>query len=150
MPGESYRRRLRSLLYLCCVFRKLFNPLVFWFRTNTLGWTRTTNSILLLIWVIYEDMRMYLYWSLWTMYWHACQMTVTVGDSGLCCTCVAYFESYLTPLCVDSERALWASFCFRSVIQLYHGSNIRYSSTFRFNLWWRGEKQMSNLVRNIG
>ena len=29
MPGESYRRRLRSLLlYLCCVFRALINSLV--------------------------------------------------------------------------------------------------------------------------
>ena len=29
MPGESYRRRLRSLLlYLCVVFRALVNPLV--------------------------------------------------------------------------------------------------------------------------
>ena len=24
-------------------------------------------------------------------------MTVTIGDSGLCCTCVTYFGSYLTP-----------------------------------------------------
>ena len=30
MPGESYRRRLRSLLYLCCVFPKLMNSLVCW------------------------------------------------------------------------------------------------------------------------
>ena len=28
MPGESYRRRLRSLLYSCCVFRALINSLV--------------------------------------------------------------------------------------------------------------------------
>ena len=26
MPGESYFRRLRSLLYLCYVFRALINP----------------------------------------------------------------------------------------------------------------------------
>ena len=39
---------------------------------------------------------------------------VTVGDSGRwCCTCVTYFERQLTPLCVDSARALWASVCFR-------------------------------------
>ena len=32
MPGESYRRRLRSLLlYLCYVFRALINSLVCWF-----------------------------------------------------------------------------------------------------------------------
>ena len=28
MPGESYRRRLRSYLYLCCVFRALITSLV--------------------------------------------------------------------------------------------------------------------------
>ena len=38
MPGESYRRRLRSLLLcLCDVFRALINSLVCWFRTSTLG-----------------------------------------------------------------------------------------------------------------
>ena len=31
MPGESYRRRLRSLLYLCDVFRALINSLSCWF-----------------------------------------------------------------------------------------------------------------------
>ena len=33
MPGESYCRRLRSLLYLCYVFRALINSLVCWFFT---------------------------------------------------------------------------------------------------------------------
>ena len=28
MPGESYRRRLGSLLYLCYVFRSLIHPIV--------------------------------------------------------------------------------------------------------------------------
>ena len=50
------------------------------------------------------------------MYLLACQVRVTVGDSGLCyCTCVTCFERSLTPLCVDSARALWVSFCFRFV-----------------------------------
>ena len=35
--------------------------------------------------------RMYLWWSLCTLYLHACQVRVTAGDSGLCC-CVMYFE----------------------------------------------------------
>ena len=30
MPGESYRRRLRSLLLCCDVFRALINSLVCW------------------------------------------------------------------------------------------------------------------------
>ena len=29
--------------------------------------------------------------------------------------CVTFFERLLTPLCVDSARALWVSFCFRFV-----------------------------------
>ena len=38
MPGESYRRRLGSLLlYLCYVFRALINSLVCWFCTSALG-----------------------------------------------------------------------------------------------------------------
>ena len=41
-------------------------------------------------------------WSLGPLHLHACQVRVTVGDSGLCCTCVTYFEHQLTPLCVDS------------------------------------------------
>ena len=32
-------------------------------------------------------------------------MRVTLGDSGLCCTCVTYFERLLTPLCADSINA---------------------------------------------
>ena len=57
---------------------------------------------------------MYIRWSLCTLYLHACQLRVTVGDSGhCCCTGVTYFESKLTPLLVDSARTLWASFCFR-------------------------------------
>ena len=36
---------------------------------------------------------MYLWWRLRTLYLLACQMRVTVGDSGLCCcVCVASFE----------------------------------------------------------
>ena len=43
MPGESYRRWLRSLLlYLCDVFRALINSLVCWFWTVT--WSPRTVS----------------------------------------------------------------------------------------------------------
>ena len=42
-----------------------------------------------------------LWWILCTLYLHACQVKVTVSDSGLCCcTCVTYFERELTPLSV--------------------------------------------------
>ena len=49
---------------------------------------------------------------------YACQVRVTEGDSGLRCFVLGpYLERCLTPLCVDSTRALWASFCFRFVSQ---------------------------------
>ena len=45
--------------------------------------------------------RMYLWWSLRTLYLDACQVRVTVGDSGLCCwICVTYSELWLAPFCV--------------------------------------------------
>ena len=58
-------------------------------------------------------LRMYLWWSLCTLNLFACQVRVTVGDSGLCCcVCVTSFERSITHLCVDSARAIYASFCF--------------------------------------
>ena len=55
-------------------------------------------------------------WNTQHKYNNKDQVRVTVGDSGLCCcTCVAYFKLYLTPLCVDSAWALWASFCFNFI-----------------------------------
>ena len=38
------------------------------------------------LWLLH--LRMYLWWSLCTLYLHARQVKVTVGDSGLCCTFV--------------------------------------------------------------
>ena len=39
------------------------------------------------------ELRMYLWWSLWTLCLRACQVRVTVGDSGLCCCIrVRYFK----------------------------------------------------------
>ena len=47
-------------------------------------------------------LRMYLWWSLCTLYLHACQLRVAVGDSGLCCcACIACFKQWLAPLCED-------------------------------------------------
>ena len=41
-------------------------------------------------------LRMYLWWSLCTLYLHACQVRVTVGNSGLCCgTYVTYFACFI-------------------------------------------------------
>ena len=41
--------------------------------------------------VIHYTLGKHLRWSLCTLYIHACQVRVTVGDSGLCCTCVTSF-----------------------------------------------------------
>ena len=50
---------------------------------------------------------MYLWWSLCTWYLHACQVRVTVGNSGLCCCiCVTSFKCYWMPLCVDSDLSV--------------------------------------------
>ena len=38
-------------------------------------------------------LRMYLWWSLCTLYLHACEVRVTVGDSGLCCCIVLRISS---------------------------------------------------------
>ena len=51
----------------------------------------------------FDDLRMYLWWSLCTLY--LCQVRVTVDVSGLCCcTCVTYFERWITSLWVDSPH----------------------------------------------
>ena len=46
-----------------------------------------------------QQLRMYLWWSLYTLYFlHACQVRITVGGSGLCCCmCVTYSEGWLLP-----------------------------------------------------
>ena len=41
---------------------------------------------------LWTVLRMYLWWSLCTLYLHAHEVRVTIGDSCLCCTCVTYFE----------------------------------------------------------
>ena len=50
-------------------------------------------------------LRMCLWWSLCTLCLLACQVRVTVGDSGLCWWfCVMAFKCQLTPLCVVSVK----------------------------------------------
>ena len=52
--------------------------------------------------------RLYFWWSLCTLYLLACQVRVTVGDSGLCCcTCDTYFERQLTFLCIESAKTAY-------------------------------------------
>ena len=58
-------------------------------RELTLVLERHNSSTTTKTWVAYSNLRMYLCWSLRTLYLHACQVRATVGDSGLCCrTCV--------------------------------------------------------------
>ena len=51
--------------------------------------------------ILWVRVRMYLWWSSCTLFWHACQVRVTV-DSGLCCCACYVFQRWLTPLCVDA------------------------------------------------
>ena len=65
--------------------------------------------------ILFKDLRMYLWWSLCTMYLHTCQVRVTVGNSGLCC-CITYFvHCGLTPLCVDSFERRYYSAILRTI-----------------------------------
>ena len=60
----------------------------------------------------------YIWWSLCTLYLHACHVRVTVGNSGLCFVLVylSYvFQALINSL--DSVRALWVSFCLRFVTE---------------------------------
>ena len=45
-------------------------------------------------------LRMYLWWSLRILYLHACQVGVTVGDSGLCRSLLLYLCYVLERICV--------------------------------------------------
>ena len=65
---------------------------------------------------------MYLWWSLCTLYLLACQVRVTIGDSGLCCCAIvmskifwALINSFVCWFCTDLHRFcwFWASFFFR-------------------------------------
>ena len=95
--------------------------------------TRDINSTIL--------KRMYFWWSLCTLYLHACQVRVAVGDSGLCCcSCVTYFKHKLTPLCVG-----W--FCTISLGLILFQSCLSFSNSTDFMVSlhvagvWRGRFQ---------
>ena len=76
-------------------FTSLF---LFWYHKLEVVWHSLIGFL-----VQCETLRMYLCWSLCTLYWHAYQVRVTVGDSCLrCCVCVTSFERWLTPLCFFS------------------------------------------------
>ena len=70
------------------------------------------------------------------------QVRVTVGDSGLfCCVCVTSLKRYLTPMCVDSARALWASFCSRFFF--YTSSKHRSLSLLESQFWIQRNQQQA-------
>ena len=50
--------------------------------------------------------RMYLWWSLCTLYLHACQMRVTVDDSSLCCCTYVFWALISSLVCWFRTRAL--------------------------------------------
>ena len=96
--GKRLNKRLVGtwlvLFYICAVDRALktnfHSSLIF---LSLSGWLAGCLCLCPLHLYTEVHLRMYLWWSLCTLYLHACQVRVTVGDSGLCCcTCVTYFE----------------------------------------------------------
>ena len=79
MPGESYRRRLGSLLlYLCYVFLALINSLVCWICTSALGLVlfRIWNSRLAsLLYYLFQQ-------RMGTVFSHCMVCTVSVKNTG--------------------------------------------------------------------
>ena len=88
-----------------------------------------------------SHLKMYLWWSLCTFYLHACQVRVTVGESGLCCfTCVTSFERWLTPLCADSKTVV-CGHCLEIWLKSRRGTT----------LWdqWQRVREYSNKTRKL-
>ena len=54
------------------------------------------------MYLVFTPYRMYLWWSLCTLYLLACQVWVTVVDSGSLLLCFVSLERLLTPLCVEN------------------------------------------------
>ena len=54
----------------------------------------------------WDHFTMYVCWSLWTLYLHACQVRGTVGDSGLC-WCVFFRALFNSPVCIFIWKELY-------------------------------------------
>ena len=50
------------------------------------------------VYLLNPFLRMYFWWSLCTLYLHACQVRVTIGDSGLCCCTCFVFQALTNSL----------------------------------------------------
>ena len=78
----------RSLRWLCSLMTSTwYCPLS---CPSDMNWAATDR--LTQRWFKKNHLRMYLWWILHAVYLHACQVRVTIGDSGLCCVCVTSFE----------------------------------------------------------
>ena len=85
------------ILYLCIMYYTVcYLPGIFYAVVRQISMLFIDNRIS--VFCIPEvhhrgSSRMYLRWSFCTLYLHACQVRVTVGNSSLCCcSCVTYFE----------------------------------------------------------
>ena len=59
-----------------------------------------------------------------TLYLHACQVRVTLGDAGICCCIsVTYFERLLSPLCVSSIKRYGQNRLFWELATYIHTSH---------------------------
>ena len=104
---ERGRERERILILSCFI---LIRP----FKHNNRTRVDYGNSHLACDYIQGTLTRIDLRWGLCTLYLLACQVKLTVGDSGLCCCvcCVTSFERQLAPLCVDSAGVLCAPVLF--------------------------------------
>ena len=59
-----------------------------------------------------------------TLYLHACQVRITLGDASLCCfICVTYFERLLSPLCVSFIKCYGQNRLFWELATYIHTSH---------------------------
>ena len=101
---------------------------------------------------------MYLWWSLCSLHLHACQVSISVGDSGLCCcACVMTFKCKLTPLCVEVEGKSenWVNTTLRGLGPGYMGQrtwSMQHSEVWVLGKWARelGQETQHSKVWVLG
>ena len=81
-----------------------------WITTRYVSSTRDASSNI-------SNLRMHLWWSLCTLYLFACQVRVTVGDSGLCC-CVYVFQGLINSLVCWSNQVKCHNSVFLTLVKV--------------------------------
>ena len=99
MPGESYRRRLRSLLLcLCDVFRALIISLVRWLCTSLLG------LVLLQMLTLTPSLSHPVKFPVWMMYGHACKKCIFRSYNTSTFNAMSFDENLFTCQCEEGDK----------------------------------------------